>query len=94
MTAASNGNIIMFFLISAIFGVTIAATIMIGQKIGAGDVSETKRVVGTSAVFFLVLALAVGIIGFFGSPWILRVLIHLPNLWIWQSHIKPVEDKG
>lgn len=64
LTAASNGNIIMFFLISAIFGVTMAATIMIGQKIGAGDVAETKRIVGTSAVFFLVLALAVGIIGF------------------------------
>ncbi|MGW8956369.1 MATE family efflux transporter [Paenibacillus sp. NPDC055715] len=74
LTAASNGNIIMFFLISAIFGVTMAATIMIGQKVGAGDVTETKRVIGTSAIFFLVLALAVGIIGFFGSPWILRVL--------------------
>lgn len=52
LTAASNGNIIMFFLISSIFGVTMAATIMIGQNIGAGDVAETKRVVGTSAVFF------------------------------------------
>ncbi|WDZ63874.1 MATE family efflux transporter [Paenibacillus polymyxa] len=74
LTAASNGNIIMFFLISSIFGVTMAATIMIGQNIGAGDVAETKRVVGTSAVFFLVLAFAIGIIGFLSAPWILHVL--------------------
>ncbi|MDP4097746.1 MATE family efflux transporter [Paenibacillus sp. P96] len=74
LTAASNGNIILFFLISSIFGVTMAATILIGQSIGAKDIGRAKRVVGTSAVFFLLLSLAVGAAGILFSPYILTAL--------------------
>lgn len=74
LTAASNGNIILFFLISSIFGVTMAATILIGQSIGAKDIAKAKRVVGTSAVFFLLLALVIGVAGILLSPSILTAL--------------------
>ncbi len=37
----------MFLLIGAAFGVALAATILIGQNIGANNLDETKRVVGT-----------------------------------------------
>ena len=37
LTAAANANNIMFFLIGSVFGIGMAATILIGQAIGAHD---------------------------------------------------------
>jgi putative MATE family efflux protein len=71
LAATSNANILMFLLISSIFGIAMAAVILIGQNLGAKRVEEAKRVVGTSAVFFLVLSLIVGGLGVIFSPAIL-----------------------
>ncbi|NOU97728.1 MATE family efflux transporter [Paenibacillus sp. LMG 31456] len=71
LAATSNANIIMFLLISGIFGIAMAAVILIGQNLGAKKVDEAKKVVGTSAVFFMVLSIIVGCIGVFFSPHIL-----------------------
>jgi putative MATE family efflux protein len=43
--------------------VALAATILIGQSIGANDLAETKRVVGTSATFFAAISVAMAIAG-------------------------------
>src|SRR5215469_16421263 len=61
LTATSNANTVMFLLIGAAFGVAMAATILIGQCIGANDMRETKRVVGTSATFFCGISVAMAI---------------------------------
>jgi putative MATE family efflux protein len=53
----------MFLLIGAAFGVALAATILIGQCIGAGNIVETKRVVGTSATFFAAISVAMALAG-------------------------------
>jgi putative MATE family efflux protein len=63
LTATSNANTVMFLLIGAAFGVALAATILIGQCIGANDMRETKRVVGTSATFFCGISVAMAITG-------------------------------
>jgi putative MATE family efflux protein len=63
LTATSNANQVMFLLISAAFGVAMAATILIGQCIGANNLPETKRVVGTSATFFAAISVAMAIAG-------------------------------
>jgi putative MATE family efflux protein len=63
LTATSNANTVMFLLIGAAFGVALAATILIGQSIGANDMVETKRVVGTSATFFAAISVAMAIAG-------------------------------
>src|ERR1700752_1105677 len=63
LTATSNANTVMFLLIGAAFGVAMAATILIGQAIGANDLQETKRVVGTSATFFAAISVAMAIAG-------------------------------
>jgi putative MATE family efflux protein len=66
LTATSNANTVMFLLISAAFGIAMAATILIGQCIGAKDISEAKRVVGTSATFFCAVSVVMAIAGLIG----------------------------
>jgi putative MATE family efflux protein len=63
LTATSNANMVMFLLIGAAFGIALAATILIGQSIGAGNLAEAKRVVGTSATFFFAISLVMAIAG-------------------------------
>jgi putative MATE family efflux protein len=63
LTATSNANVVMFLLIGAAFGVALAATILIGQSIGANNIRETKRVVGTSATFFAAISVGMAIAG-------------------------------
>jgi putative MATE family efflux protein len=77
LTATSNTNTILFFLIGSVFGVGMAATILVGQRLGAKDVDQAKRVVGTSATFFLVVAIAVSFAGYVLSPSMLRAM-HTP----------------
>jgi len=68
LTATSNANTILFFLLGAVFGVGMAATILVGQSIGAKKLDEAKRVVGTSASFFALVSAAVALGGFLGAP--------------------------
>ena len=63
LTATSNANTVLFLLIGAAFGVALAATILIGQCIGANDLRETRRVVGTSATFFAAISVAMAVTG-------------------------------
>ena len=72
LTGASNANIVMFLLLGAVFGITMASTILIAQNVGAQKMAEAKRVVGTSATFFFTLALLFTALGLFLSPTILR----------------------
>jgi putative MATE family efflux protein len=63
LTATSNANTVMFLLIGAAFGVALAATILIGQSIGANNLAATKRVIGTSATFFAAISVAMAVAG-------------------------------
>jgi putative MATE family efflux protein len=67
LTATANANTIMFFLIGTIFGVGMAATILVGQSIGARNMEQAKRVVGTSATFFGVVSVVIAVAGFLSS---------------------------
>src|SRR5580704_1868594 len=49
LTASSNANAILFFLIGLMFGLSMATTILVGQSIGKGDFALAKRVIGSSA---------------------------------------------
>src|SRR5215470_5320870 len=53
LAATSNANTILFFLLGAVFGVGMAATILVGQAMGARNLDQAKKVVGTSLVFFV-----------------------------------------
>lgn len=71
LTATSNANQILFLMLGAVFGVSMAANIMIGQAIGAADQTLAKKVVGSCTAFFLALSLAVGVAGYLLTPHIL-----------------------
>ena len=72
LTASSNANAILFFLIGVMFGVGMATTILIGQSVGKRDVEQAKRIVGTSATFFTLISVVLSAIGFFASPTVMR----------------------
>ncbi|AGA58951.1 putative efflux protein, MATE family [Thermobacillus composti KWC4] len=74
LAATSNANFLMFFLISAIFGISMASVILLGQNLGAQRIQEAKKVVGTSTSFFFILSIITGVLGILFSPLILELL--------------------
>jgi len=78
LTATSNANIILFFLLGVVFGISMANTIMIGQAVGARDLGEARRVVGTSTTFFVLLSVLASAGGYIFTPDILAVM-HTPH---------------
>jgi putative MATE family efflux protein len=79
LAATANANNVMFLLIGAAFGVALASTILIGQNIGADNLVQTKRVVGTSATFFLGISVAMAIIGLTFSRQLLTAMSTPPD---------------
>ena len=71
LTAAANANNIMFFLIGSVFGIGMAASILIAQAIGAHDTAQVRRVMGSSASFFIGLSVLIAI----GGWWLARHLL-------------------
>src|SRR5580704_7048493 len=64
LAAVGNANVVMFLLFGLMFGFSMASTIMVAQCVGARNIAEAKRVVGTGAVFILGLSLAMSLLGF------------------------------
>ncbi|MBP6689599.1 MAG: MATE family efflux transporter [Hyphomonadaceae bacterium] len=71
LTATVNATLILMFLLGAMFGIGMSATILVGQAVGAKDLARAKKVVGTTAVFVLVLSLATALVGYLASEQIL-----------------------
>jgi putative MATE family efflux protein len=74
LAATSNANTVMFLLLGGAFGFAMAATILVGQHIGAGNLREAKRVVGTSATFFALLSIVMSVAGWFLSARLLEAM--------------------
>src|SRR5579859_6708666 len=77
VTAISNANIIMMLMLGGVFGVSMAANILVAQSFGAEDMRMVKRVVGTANTFFVVLSTGLAAIGYAFTPQILKG-IHTP----------------
>ncbi|AAM36168.1 putative efflux protein, MATE family [Xanthomonas citri pv. citri] len=71
LTAAANANSIMFFLIGSVFGIGMASTILIGQAMGARDIAQARKVMGTSASFFGGLSAVIAVLGWYLAPHLL-----------------------
>ncbi len=74
LSASANANSIMFFLMSAGFGMGMAATILVGQALGARNADQAKKTIGTTFVFFSLVSMIIGILGFFLTPHMLAAM--------------------
>ncbi|WP_416194959.1 MATE family efflux transporter [Sphingopyxis sp.] len=74
LAATANANIIMFLMFATFFGFGMAATVLIGQSIGRGDVDAARRATGGIVGMALIFSLVIAIAGWFGSDALLRLL--------------------
>lgn len=74
LAAAANANNILFLLLGAVFGLAMAANLLIAQATGGGDDAALRRAAGTSITFFAGLSLAAGGLGFVFAPAILSAM--------------------
>ena len=79
LTATVNANNIFFLMLGAVFGLSMAANLLISQSVGGKDLAMVKRVVGSATTFFLVLSLAVGVAGYLLTPAVLRIMQTPPD---------------
>ena len=77
LTATANANSVLFFLLAAVFGVGMASNVIIGQSLGAKNVEQAKRAVGTTFTFFLLVSLVMAVFGAAFAPRLLRAM-HTP----------------
>jgi putative MATE family efflux protein len=74
LTATANGGQIFFLMIGVVFGLSMAANIMIGQAVGARNEALASRVVGSCTTFFIVASLALAAAGGALTPGILDAM--------------------
>lgn len=64
LAATSNANLVLFFLLGAVFGASMATNILVAQAVGGGRIDDAKRAIGTSIGFFSVISVLVAAAGF------------------------------
>lgn len=74
LAATANANLVMFMMLTLVFGFAMASTILIGQSMGRGDVVNMRRAVGTGLGLFAVLCVASSVLGWLISPALLHAL--------------------
>ncbi|PNK60807.1 MATE family efflux transporter [Psychrobacter sp. FDAARGOS_221] len=74
LAATTNGNILMFILISFVFGFGMASTILIGQAIGQKDTVMVKRTLGTALGSIVPISMILAATGWLLGPLLLEIL--------------------
>jgi putative MATE family efflux protein len=74
LTATSNANLVMFLILGTVFGIGMAATILVGQSVGAGHWDRARAIVGTGATFFFIISALFAICGWIWVDQILSLL--------------------
>ena len=72
--ATGIATMVMFMIFSAVFGLAMAATIMIGQAMGRRDLEEVRRTIGATSGAFIIISLIIAALGGMLVPPILRLL--------------------
>ena len=74
LAATSNANLVMFLMFSAIFGLAMATTIMVGQDMGRHNVEGARRALGSALALILALATLTAVLGWLFTPALLHAL--------------------
>lgn len=72
--AAGIANMVIFLIFAAVFGLSMAATIMIGQAMGRRDIDEVRRTIGAVSGTFIAISLFIASLGGMIVPPILHLL--------------------
>lgn len=74
LAATSNANLVMFLMFAAMFGFGMAATILVGQRMGARDLDGARRAIGSALGLFAGLSVVIAIAGWLLAPDLLALL--------------------
>jgi putative MATE family efflux protein len=74
LSASANSTSVLFFLISVGMGFLMAASILIAQAVGAGDITLAKRVIGAGIVFVVALSVVMAVVGYIFASHVLRLM--------------------
>lgn len=74
LAATANAGMIMFLALSGVIGFSMAATILIGQFAGRGDMVGARRIFGGAVGMFLLFGIATAILGWIFTPQLLNML--------------------
>jgi putative MATE family efflux protein len=74
LASTSNANLVMFLLMTFVFGFGMAATVLIGQAFGRHDRDSARRALGTAIGGFLPVVAAISLLGWLVAPQLLRLL--------------------
>ncbi|MFT3965839.1 MAG: MATE family efflux transporter [Sphingobium sp.] len=74
LVATANANLVIFLIISMIFGFGMASTILIGQHMGRGEVDVVRKATGTGFTLFLIASLLIAALGWLATPLMLRAM--------------------
>ena len=74
VAASANAGTIMFLMFAAVFGFGMAATILIGQSVGRGDLEGARRAFGASVGLVCGGAAVIAVLGWLATPAILHAL--------------------
>ncbi len=74
LTATSNANLVLFLILGTVFGIGMAATILVAQSVGARNLPEARKIVGTSATFFFLISTLFAVCGWIWVDSILNLL--------------------
>lgn len=74
LAASANAGLVIFMMFSALFGFSMATTILIGQNMGRRDVESVRRIMGTAIGMFIIAGVAMAIAGWFFTPGLLRLM--------------------
>lgn len=77
ITALGNANTLMFLLMGVVFGISMAANILIAQAVGSGDLRQGKVVMGTAITFFFAVSIFLAVIGAWLTPAMMSAM-HTP----------------
>jgi putative MATE family efflux protein len=79
LSASANANSLIFFLLGAVFGLGLAATVLVGQSVGANDTVMAKRTIGTSVCFFGGVSVLMATLGIIFAPHVLAAMRTPPD---------------
>ena len=74
LAATTNANLVMFLMFALGFGFGMAATILVGQSMGARDLIGARRAMGAAFGLFGFVSILIAVLGWFLAPHLLHVL--------------------